>query len=430
MNNFTELKRVCNAFGKGFSDITTFADEYGRSKKPIKAVMDEILSSGAGKIVTEYEIFSSYHYLLSEVFQDTNALRQLRLSYKDELTPEGEMGLAFWEKNPAFWLYFSVREDLGNSFWSIVDEMSREEHILYSTGIGTMQAWDEAERTRYLCLMLPNGQCLQTIGPIKYNKIPVSDFLFYCSLFKPEVGLKAILSKHFVKFSKVDAIATLPVVKHASHTMGFGWQPFTLPEFSIKELPGSWVSLQLGDQQKFYLEKPDKSMHTLPNGNLLESDAPAMAGSIVRDTTTGEMGIVTNTEIAYSFYASVLQNSYPSVQLPKKSSVFISAALRSASNKMDLPFPWKKFIDIIELKKAKEPDIADEMLQMQHDLEDIYERVQETGGPLDYDAIAKAAKVSRGFAERMFGDYEDFARGTPFGYHPDGYDDEDGDSKE
>lgn len=62
--------------------------------------------------------------------------------------------------------------------------------------------------------------------------------------------------------------------------MGFGWQPFTLPEFSIKKLPGSWVSLSLGDQQKFYLEKPDKSMHTLPNGNLLESDAPAMAGSI------------------------------------------------------------------------------------------------------------------------------------------------------
>ncbi|MDY0289869.1 MAG: hypothetical protein RBR15_13670 [Sphaerochaeta sp.] len=425
MNTFNNLKMVCNAFGKGFSDITSFADQYGRSKKPIKAVMDEILSSGAENIVTEYEIFSSYHYMLSEVFQDTNALRQLRLSYKDELTPEGEMGLAFWEKNPAFWLYFSVKEDLGNSLWSIVDEISGEEHILYSTGIGTMQAWEEAERTRYLSLMLPNGQCLQTIGPIKYNRIPVSDFLFYCSLFKPEVGLKAILSKHFVKFSKVDAIATLPVVKHNSYTMGFGWQPFTLPEFSIKKLPGSWVSLQLGDQQKYYLEKPDKSMHALPNGNLLESDAPAMAGCFVRDTTTAEMGIVINAEVAYPFYTSVLQSSYPSLQLPKKSSVFISAALRSVSNKMDLPFPWKKFIDIIELKKAEEPTFADEMLQIQHDLEDIYKRAQETGGPLDIDAIAKAAKVDRAFAERMFGDYEDFIRETPSGYHPDGYDDED-----
>lgn len=232
------------------------------------------------------------------------------------------------------------------------------------------------------------------------------------------MGLKAILGKHFTKFWKVDSIATLPLVKHNSYTMGFGWQPFTLPEFSIKKLPGSWVSLSLGDQQKFYLEKPDKSMHTLPNGNLLESDAPAMAGSIVRDTTTGEMGLATNSEIAYPFYASVLQSSYPSLQLPKKSSVFISAALRSVSNKMDLPFPWKKFIDIIELKKAEEPSIADEILKMRHDLEEIYRKAQMTGGPLDYDAIAKAAKVDRTFAERMFGDYEDFARGTPYGYNP------------
>ena len=412
MNTSKELTKACKAFGKGYADIEPFVNKYGSSKKPIKAVMDEILSSDPDTMIT------SYHYMLAEVFQDANAIKQVRVAYKDELTPEGEMVLSFWEKNPAFWLYFSVKESLGNDFWSIVDEISREEHILNSYGLRIMQEWDEAENTRYLSLMFSNGQCLQTVGPIKYSRIPVSDFLFYCSLFKPEVGLKAILSKHFIKFWEVDSVAALPVVKHKSYTMGFGWQPFILPEFSIQKLPGSWVSLPLGDQQKFYLEMPDKGMYNLPNGNLLESDAPAMAGCFVRDNTTSEMGLVINAEIAYPFYAAILQSSYPSLQLPKKPSLFIGAALRSVSSNMDLPFPWKKFIDIIELKQEMKPDIADEILHMQHDLEKIYMQAQMTGGPLDYDAISKAAKIDRDLAERMFGDYEDFARETPYGYNP------------
>ncbi len=146
MNTFNNLKMVCNAFDKGFYEIESFADQYGRSQKPIKGVMDAILISGPEKIITDHEMIASYHYLLSEVFQDTKATKHIRAAHTDELTPEGELVLSFWEKNPAFWLYFSVKEDLDNDFWSIVDEMSGEEHILYSPSVGTMQAWDQVQQ--------------------------------------------------------------------------------------------------------------------------------------------------------------------------------------------------------------------------------------------------------------------------------------------
>ncbi len=394
---------------KGFSAIEAFVNQWGQSKKPIRKVTDEILASGGPDDLTKaYTMASAHLYLLSEFFQSPKAMKQLQEKHGASIPTAGYEELSYWKKNPAFWCYFSVKKEIYQHFWVIVDNLTGEEHILHSDGITSMQGWDDAKDMNFLALMLPSEGCLQALGAIRYNRLPVSDFLFYCSLFKPEEGLRAILSKHYIKFWKLDTIAPLPVVKHKSFTMGFGWQPFTLTEFDGSRLPGEWVSLTLGTQQKFYIQQADRSMDDLPNRDLLESEVPAMAGSIVRDTRTGEMGIVTNTEVAYPFYAAIIRRIYPSVQLPERPSVFISAALRSVTNSMDLPFPWKKFLDLIELKKEEEPTLAEELSQLQHDLEDIYREAQRTGETLDIDAISKAAKIDRELAQRMFGDYDEW----------------------
>ncbi len=424
VNTYTELKKVSATFDKGFNAVKTLVDRWGHSKKPIKKMMETILTGDSpSKLVTDLSFAQAYLYLFSEFFQDPKAIKQLKTTYEAELTPEAYQALSFWQKSPAFWLYFSVKEELDDDVWAIVDNLTGEEHILCSHGISIMQRWEEAKDMRYICLMMPNGQCLQSAGAIKYNKMPVSDFHYYCSLFKPEVGLKAIMSKHFPAFWQVDLIATKPIIKHKSYAMGFLWQPFTLPDFDSTKLPGKWVTMTLGTQQKFYIETVESIVDDLPNIQLFRNETAIMTGCFVRDTCTGEMSIVANTEFAYPFYAAILERTYPSVNLPKQPSVHISAALRWLSGEVDLPFPWKKFIPLIELKKDKEPDFVQEMQGLYSKLEAIYMQAIMTGEGLDMDAIAKATKLDKKTAKMLFGGYDDFVGGKPFGEHPEFKDD-------
>jgi len=410
--------------------VKALVDQWGHSKKPIKKMMEKIVTGGdPSKLVTDLSFANAYLYLFSEFFQDLKAIRQLKTAYEAELTPEAYQALSFWQKNPAFWLYFSVKERLDEDIWSIVDALTGEEHILSSHGITIMQRWGKAEDMRYICLMLPNGEGVQSAGAIKYNKMPVSDFRYYCSLFKPEVGLKAIMSKHFPAFWQVDLIATKPIIKHKSYDMGFVWHPFTLPDFDSTWLPGKWVTMTLGTQQKFHIETVESIVDDLPNIQLFRNETAIMAGCFVRDTHTGEMGIVANTEFAYPFYAAILERTYPSVNLPKQPSVHISAALRWLSGEVDLPFPWKKFIPLIELKKDKEPDFVLEMQSLYSEMEAIYMQASMTGEGLDIDAIAKATKLDTKTAKALFSGYDDFVEGKPFGDHPEFKEDSEGRSE-
>jgi len=426
MNTYNPIKNRCNTFSKGFESIKGYAWDWGHSKKPIMKGMDEVLRSGPDTIATDYEIQLSYLYLLSEVFQDTKAMKQLRTKHDSVLTPAGLEVLSFWEKNPAFWCYFSVKEHLGDNFHLIVDHMSGKEDLLYSKGISTMQKWKSSEGLSFLCLMQPNGQCLQTVGVIKYYRLPASDFLFYCTMFKPEEGLKDILNKHFIQFFTLDTLSNVPPLKKASYEMGFSWQTFTLPEFTIENLGGKWLSPTIGTHQRFTLRIVDTSMLGLPNLLVFETEPLAMAGAIIRDNATKEMVLFTNTEVAYSFFSTLLNRAYPTIKLPKEPSIFISLPLQILLASMGLPVPWKKFEDIMGYREPKEKVEADRRKQWEElreenrkaynldssenserALTDIFIEAQITGKPLDADKVSKATGLDREDVQRLLGMFDD-----------------------
>lgn len=358
METYNELKGLCTSFDKGFIDIQPYMDRWVKSKKPIRKTMDEIVRSGGqrDKIITDEEMYSAYLYLLSEFFQDPKAIKQVRTQYGPELTPLGHQVLSFWQKESGFWCYFSVKEELEDDFWLIEDHMTGEEHILYSHAVGILLEKAGAQYLHFVCLMLSNGKCLQTIGLIKYNHLSVGDFKYYCSLFKPQLGLKAILSRRFRQFWELDTIAHMPRIMHKAHEMGYAWQPFTLPVFDTAKLGGTWTTWEHDSLEKSFINQTDSGMDRLPNRNLFDTAIPAMAGSIVRDPKTGEMGLATNSEVAYPFYAAMLNRAYPELQLPEKPSVFVSAALRSLATSSDLPFPWKRFNKILEYSEEPQWD--------------------------------------------------------------------------
>ncbi len=429
MNNYIELKKLCDTFDKGFLAIQAFMDEWGQTQKPISKVVESILTSGGDreKIITEVEMTNAYLYLLSEFFQDVEAIKSVKTQHEAELKAVGKRVLSYWEEHPGFWCYFSVKEELHDDFWMIVDHMTGDEHLLYSPGVGFLQDKAGDEILHFVCLMQPNGGCLQTIGQIKYNHLPVADFKFYCSLFKPEEGLKAILSKHFMQFWQLDSIANRTRTKRNGYEMGYAWQPFSLAEFDTAKLGGKWTTWKHDAKEKYFIKEADPSMDKLPSRKLLETAILAMGGSIVRNPKTGEMGLATNSEIAYPFYAAILNRAYPELKLPKTPSVFVTVPLRELAVKTELPFPWKKFRAILEykeeVKKGKYDFDAEDMRKVYQDIEAIYMKDRLSGKTLDIDAISKVAKIDRKTAERLFGGYDEFAAGKPFGY-PSEYDED------
>ena len=427
MHNYQELEKHCKSFTKGFESIKQYALDFANSLKPIKKVMNEILRSGPDEIAMVYEIQNSFLFMIAEIFQSPKMLKQIGTKHEAELSLEGRKVLAFWQKNPAFWCYFTVKEHLSGDFWTIGDQISGQEHILYSKGISSVQKGENSDRQSYLCIMQPNGQCLQTVGVIKRYLLPVSDFLFYCTLFKPEESLEEILHTQFVKFFTVDKVGSIPPTERGSYKMGFSWQPFTLPQFDIERLGGLWFFTTLATKQKYNIHCVDTTMLDLPNVKVFETAPKAMTCAIFRDNTTGEMGLLTNTEVAYTFYSTLLNRAYPELKLPEKPAYFISFALQLLLTGMDVPLPWKRFEDILayeesperleeERKKGRENmrdkygvSLEDaEQAESEKNLASLFLESLETGKPMDLAKVSKITGLDKKTVESLWNTFDEF----------------------
>ncbi len=354
MNTYTELNTHCTTFSDSFDSIHEIALAWGYTNNDIAKGIQKILRFYSQKKASdEYAMGNVHNYILAEIFQSPENIRLLMKQDELDSKPEGYQVLAFLEKHPAFWCYFSVKEHLFDDLWSIVDLMSGEEHILHSPVITAMQKWDDAETLRFLGLVMSNGECLHAIGITKYTRLPVSEFLYYCSLFKPEQGLQEILSKHFAQFSQLDNIHTFIPVMVDTHEMGFAWHAFPLPHLAIEKLAGRWIHTTLGDHQCYTTRVFDPSTFDSAMLKLYEKDSRALGCTILMDNATGEGALFTNTEIAFTLYADMLNKAYPTLALPQKPSVFIGAALRALIQEEGLPVPWKKYEPIIKYRKSK-----------------------------------------------------------------------------
>lgn len=417
MNTYTELTEHCTAFSEGFASIHEIALEWGYANHHIAQGIQKIVYYYREKNAsTEYVLNNAHTYLLAEIFQNPENIRLLMGEHERDTKPEGSHVLTSLEKDPAFWCYFSVKEHLCGDLWSIVDHMSGEEHTLYSQVITAMQKWEDAQALRFLGLLLPNGECLQSVGITKHNRLTVSDFLYYCSLFKPERGLKAILGKHFAQFSELDQIRTWTPTIIDSHEMGFAWHSFTLPDFSTEKLSGTWIPTTLGDHQFYTIRAVDTSMLDLSMRTLFETDPKTLACSFIKDNATGEMALFTNTEVAFTLYADMLNKAYPTLELPQKPSVFIGAALHALIQEIGLPVPWKKYEAIIGYRKSNKSEHETYQMEWEGFLEEfsrsartkkpstkdiieLLDKAQTRGIKPDVDAVCKATGLQKDDAE-------------------------------
>ncbi len=388
MNNYKEIKEVCQRFNSGFDGVEHLIMDWGREKSQLKKPLREILSiDDDGRYPEGYGSQSAGNYLLSLALTDPKIMQQLYVKNEVHLTTKAKQALSFWQKQPAFWCFFSVNEILKDQFLQIEDLLTKETHLLYSPGISKMQKDRTTRNKHYLCLMLPNGECLQTAGILRFNALTASDLLFYCFLFEPEASLTTVINNHYSKFFVLDEISTLPFVIHRGHDLKYVWHAFTLPDFDISRLGGTWEIGELGTKEKFYLTEPDESMSGVPHAELLIDDFPTMGATLYRDNSTGEMGLQTNTEASYALFAALLERSYPELVLPEQPTVAISMSLFMLLEELGLPVPWAKFNDLQNL--TTEADEENESLEKPNLLLQHYMEAKNKGKSFDLEAFCK-----------------------------------------
>ena len=345
--NKKELLQHCKAFEQGYEDIGLLIYEWMKDNRSFKKTCKAILDQGeGGPHPPEYYQASSLNYLLSYIITDAKALKRFQNKHEAVMLPKAKQVAASMIEHPAYWSFFSVVEDHKDNFFTIVDLLTQQEHQLYSRRLPDLLSDPRIKGKHFLSLVFSNGECLHSAGILRFNALSVSDLQFYCSLFSDD-ALGTIINENYIEFFALDTICFFPKQYYESHELQQIWQPFTLERFDITELGGEWETVEIEDQIKYNLLEPDERMRSLPNGKLLFTDYNMMEGQLVRDLTTGEMGLSTATDKAYLFFTRLLSRSYPNLTFPKNPAVAISLPLSMLLMNMEKELPWSPFKEII-----------------------------------------------------------------------------------
>lgn len=353
MYNLKETEKVCDLFISAYHSYNDYMLEWVESKPTLLKTVQEIFAKAAlSNLPHEYWISQASLYTDAHMLMDPKAIRKMRRAVKGVASDDQIKALTSWVDNPGFWCFYTIKETLGNDFFLIEDLFTGDTHLMHAPNIASMQTNQVARNRHYLSLMLFNGLCLQVIGLSKYTSLTASDMQFYLSLFAPGLELGAAINKHFMRMIELDTINKLPLFTEGSMKLKRTWQPFKLESFAIEDLPGHWGLKDRKTQQKFTFIASDPSIRALPTYTTLEGTHTGLKAALVRERTSGEMGLMTSSDASYSFFAALLNSSFDELNLPEEPSVSISLSLTSLLDGGNYPVPWKKYRNILALGKG------------------------------------------------------------------------------
>lgn len=362
MNTYETIKSVCTQTNRNFESIEPLILDWKKSTAQVKKVVQSLIALERKEDIPDgYGSSSAASYLYALVLTDGKAIKKMLDQRGSFLTSKVRATLAYWGEHPGFWCFFAIEQIMEEQgFLTVVDLLSGDKHLVYSTALCDMQQSSKTKDKSYLCLLLPNGQCMQTAAMIRYYPLSARDLRFYASMFDPKEDLGTVINRHYVRFFKLDLLSSASVPMHKQYELRKTWQPFTLKEFDVSKLEGEWVTVTLGEQQKFFFDAPTDSMQSIPHAEIFPAELPMMGGTVVRETSTGEMGLVTNSEVSYGIFSTVLNRAYPEQELPKEPELSIFLALEVLLYDEGFPLPWNQFDSIIRYRPEEVETIDDE----------------------------------------------------------------------
>lgn len=394
--DYTTIKETCKTFNQGFAALGSHFMLWGSKQQRLKKSINKLLTLNQSSTYPPgYGDTTAGNYISAQMLIDPKAMQQM-LNRKDiYLTEKARQVLTFWKDNPGFWSYFVIREKLEDDFFTIKDLVRGEEHLLYSPGLASLQKSATSRNKQYLCLLLPNGECLQTAGILRHYSLSVEDLMFYCSLFEAEEDLQTVITNHYSDFFELDMISKIPTMIHGDHDFVYTWTEFTLQEFDIKHLGGAWKVRTADSQISYTLEEPDASMMDVPNGNLLGTDFPMMNAIIYRDEKTGLMALYTRFKVSYAIYKALLIRAYPDLDLDEEPDIAIAMPLYIFLTRTHLTLPWDTFKEIMDADDEDDEDeISPEEKQRLDALLAEYGNTLNAGLAFDAEAYSKKSGMA------------------------------------
>lgn len=338
-----------NAYESFEQHVLTWAS----GKKALMREANSILNvEDSKKYPQDYRSYTMLNFLLGNILTDTKMLNRVKATQEKFMVSREKKVLEALLERPAFWCTFTIEEVHDDDFVTIEDLFSGETHLMHSTALcDRIKRYGDRCKT-YVSLMRHDGKFLSNIALLRQYTLSKEDLLFYCHLFSDddlsdETILNDMINENYAEFFTLDTISLLPPSMRGEHELKTTWQPFTLEEFDITRLEGTWNTVSVGTQIRYDLIALGEGLDDLPYRELFDTEPPLMAGMLTRDNATGEMGFMTNSEPCHALYAVLLKRAYPHLVLPQIPAVSISGRLFLHIIGLSIPLPWQKFVKIL-----------------------------------------------------------------------------------
>lgn len=302
-----------NAYESFEQHVLTWAS----GKKALMREANSILNvEDSKKYPPEYRSYTMLNYLLGNILTDTKMLNRVKTTQEKFMVSREKKVLEALLERPAFWCFFTIEEVYDDDFVTIEDLFSGETHLMHSPALcDRIKRYGDRCKT-YISLMRHDGEFLSNIALLRQFTLSKADLIFYCHLFSDddlsdETILNEVINDNYAEFFTLDAISLLPPSMRGEHELKTTWQPFTLEEFDINRLEGTWKTVSVGTQTRYDLVALGEGLEELPYRELFATEPPLMAGMLARDNVTGEMGFMTNSEPCHALYAALLKRAYP-----------------------------------------------------------------------------------------------------------------------
>jgi hypothetical protein len=409
MNN-KQIIATCKEFSRAYDEIEHYIQKTAYEYKLYKQGIDTLMKKEKdplNKYPNGWFPSLAGQFAISHIMDDPDHIGKLLQKYREELTTSTTRIVKFWKENPYRWIFFTINQEHGNDIFTIKDEFTDEEMLIYSPGLHQLQGTGESRRANYLTLMNYNGECLQTIGIIHYYHLFREDLEFFCRVLDTkrfeEKGLHGVIQDHFITFFNLDEISTIPQSKFKLERLAYHWKSFLLPDIGKVTFPGAWKTRETtanGQSLRCLdYEGPTDQLLTqvtVPK-SLLGEQSPqefwimenSPLPSIYYNLETGETGINSLTSSTFTILTCILASIWPKIDpIQCKPDFTVSIHLLKVIDSIkNLHLPWEALVSPFNKKDAATPQ-DDHLKKINMVLQEIFE-ASNNGRMVDVDKICK-----------------------------------------
>ncbi len=348
MDTYKELKQHCVTFNHAYYSLEKLVLLWSRQNKLLVREEQKHLSLEWDKgYPQDYFRFSAPSLMLHRMLTDDKMLKRFQTSQEKFMGSREKQVLTLLRERPAFWCFFTIKEIYDNDIMLIEDLFRGRSHLMHSPALCDQIRRKGLQKKNYLSLMIHNEPCLINIGLLRSYYLSKADMRFYCNFFDDEATLDRVINDHYNDFFTLDKIDSLPPAMYGEHEIRHTWQSFHLEEFDIKRLGNNWGSKHVGNQSRYDLGELDDAMNNIHHAESFSIGFSLIDSHIVRDNTSGEMGLMNNSEIGYALFAFLLRKAYPDLVLPQQPEISIPGALLSHIATLPCSLPWSTFETVI-----------------------------------------------------------------------------------